>query len=197
MAPPPAVESTARPFEVLGLPGSLRKGSYNRSLLHAAIELAPSDLRITIHEVGSLPFYDADLETGVAPPPAVSEIRDALRRSDALLVATPEYNYGVPGLLKNAIDWLSRPARGSALDGKVAAIMGAATGMVGTARGQLQLRQTFVFTNTYVLPQPEILVPRAAEKFDSEGHLTDPATRDLLATFLRRFADFIARFTAR
>jgi len=192
MASPPG-----RPFEVVGLAGSLRKGSYNRSLLRAAIELAPSDLRIAAHEIRSIPFYDADLETGVAPPPAVSELRDAVRRSDALLVAMPEYNYGVPGVLKNAIDWLSRPPRGSALDGKVAAIMGASTGMGGTARGQLQLRQAFVFTNTYVLLQPEILVSRAAEKFDSEGKLTNPATRELLASFLRRFADFVSRFSAR
>jgi chromate reductase len=112
-------------------------------------------------------------------------------------VATPEYNYGIPGVLKNAIDWLSRPPRASALDGKVAAIMGAAVGMSGTARGQLQLRQAFVFTNTLAMLQPEVLIARANEKFDGDGNLTDPPTRDHLRTFLERFAEFIARFAGR
>jgi chromate reductase len=113
-----------------------------------------------------------------------------------LLIATPEYNHGVPGVLKNTIDWLSRPPRDSALNGKVAALMGASPGMTGTARGQSQLRQAFVFTNTYALLQPEVLVGRAHEKFDAEGRLVHQATRDFLATFLQRFADLIARFTS-
>jgi chromate reductase len=180
-------------FEVAGIAGSLRRGSYNRALLRAAVDLAPPALQITTHDIGGLPFYNADLETGVAPP-AVAELRDAVRRSDAVLIATPEYNYGVPGVLKNAIDWLSRPPRASALDGKVAAVMGAAVGMSGTARGQLQLRQAFVFTNTLTMLQPEVLIARAHEKFDGDGDLTDPPTRDHLRTFLERFADFIDRF---
>jgi chromate reductase len=119
----------------------------------------------------------------------------AIRQADALLIATPEYNHGVPGVLKNAIDWLSRPPRGSALNGKPAAIMGASPGMTGTARSQSQLRQAFVFTNTYALLQPEVLVARAHEKFDADGRLIDPPTRDFVATFLQRFVEFIARFT--
>jgi len=123
--------------------------------------------------------------------------RGLIRAADAMLVATPEYNHGVPGVLKNAIDWLSRPPRASALDGKVAAIMGASPGMTGTARAQSQLRQAFVFTNSYALLQPEVLVARAAEKFNADGQLTDQATRDHLKKFLDRFAELIARFTSR
>ena len=134
--------------------------------------------------------------TRVAPS-TVLELRTAVRNADALLIATPEYNHGVPGVLKNTIDWLSRPPRESALNGKVAAIMGASPGMTGTARSQTQLRQAFVFTNTYALLQPEVLVARAHEKFDAEGRLTDQSTRDFLRTFLGGFADLISRFAGR
>ena len=120
------------------------------------------------------------------------QLRDVIRKADGLLIATPEYNYGVPGVLKNTIDWLSRPPRDSALNGKVAAVMGASQGATGTARGQLQLRQAFVFTNTFALLQPEVLVGLAHEKFGAEGRLVHQATRDVLATFLQRFSDLIA-----
>jgi chromate reductase len=185
-----------RPFEVVGFAGSLRRGSYNRALLAAAAEIAGSDLHIAIHEIDALPLYNQDLEAAGAPT-AVTALRDAVRAADGVLIATPEYNHGVPGVLKNTIDWLSRPPRQSALDGKVAAIMGASPGMSGTARGQAQLRQAFVFTNTYALLQPEVLVARAHEKFDTNGRLADQATRDFLAAFLQRFADLMARFVAR
>jgi chromate reductase len=109
-----------------------------------------------------------------------------------VLIATPEYNHGVPGVLKNTIDWLSRPPRDNALNGKVAALIGASVGMTGTARGQAQLRQALGATNTYALPQPEVLVALAHEKFDAGGRLTHQATLDLLATFLQRFTDLIA-----
>ena len=180
-------------FNVVGFAGSLRRGSYNRALLQAAIELAPSTLHIEIHQLDGIPLYNADVEADGAPP-SVVQLRDAVRHADGLLIATPEYNHGVPGVLKNAIDWLSRPPRDSALNGKVAALMGASPGMTGTARGQSQLRQAFVFTNTYALLQPEVLVARAHEKFDADGRLVHEATREVLATFLQRFADLIARF---
>jgi chromate reductase, NAD(P)H dehydrogenase (quinone) len=181
------------PFEVVGFAGSLREGSFNRALLRAAVELAPSTLRIVEHDLKALPLYNADVEATVVPA-SVADLRDAVRRADALLIATPEYNHGVPGVLKNAIDWLSRPPRGSALDGKPAAIMGASPGMTGTARAQTQLREAFVFTNTYALLRPEVLVAHAAGKFDSSGRLTDPATRTFLTGFLDQFADWIGRF---
>ena len=180
----------ARVFNVVGFAGSLRRGSYNRALLRAAKELAPP-LHIVIHELDGIPLYNGDIEAAGVPP-SVVQFRDAIRLADALLIATPEYNHGVPGVLKNAIDWLSRPPRDSALNGKVAALMGASPGMTGTARGQSQLRQAFVFTNTYALLQPEVLVGRAHEKFDADGHLAHEATRDFLAIFLQRFRDLIA-----
>jgi chromate reductase len=178
-------------FNVVGFAGSLRRASYNRALLRAAAEFAPPTLHVVIHELDGIPLYNADIEAAGAPP-SVVQLRDAIRQADGLLIATPEYNYGVPGVLKNTIDWLSRPPRNSALNGKVAALMGASAGIVGTARAQLQLRQALVFTNTHALLQPEVLVGRAHEKFDADGQLVHEATRDILATFLQHFADLIA-----
>ena len=178
-------------FNVVGFAGSLRRGSYNRALVRAATELAPPTLHIVIHDLGAIPLYNDDIEA-VGAPTSVVQLRNAVRESDALLIATPEYNYGLPGVLKNTIDWLSRPPRNSVLNGKVAALMGASPGMAGTARAQAQLRQAFVSTNTYALLQPEVLVDRAHEKCDAEGRLVHEATRDVLASFLQRFSDLIA-----
>ena len=183
--------NVARVFNVVGFAGSLRRASYNRALLRAATELAPPTLHIVIHELDEIPLYNGDIEAAGVPP-SVAHLRDAIRQADGLLIATPEYNHGVPGVLKNTIDWLSRPPHESALNGKVAAVMGASPGITGTARGQSQLRQAFVFTNTYALLQPEILVGRAHEKFDADGRLVDQATRNFLATFLERFTELIA-----
>jgi chromate reductase len=185
------IAADLRVFNVVGLAGSLRRDSYNRALLRAAIELAPPALHIVIRELDDIPLYNADIEA-VGVPPGVAELRDAVRMSDALLIATPEYNHGVPGVLKNALDWLSRPPRHSALDGKVAALMGASPGVTGTARGQAQLRQTLASTNTHALLQPEVLVGRAHEKFNAVGRLAHQATRDVLASFLERFTELIA-----
>jgi chromate reductase len=187
--------TAARVFNVVGFAGSLRRSSYNRALLRAATELAPSAMHIVIHELDGVPLYNGDTEVAGAPL-SVVRLRDAIRTADGLLIATPEYNHGVPGVLKNAIDWLSRPPRDSALNGKVAAMMGASPGMTGTARGQLQLRQAFVLTNTYALLQPEVLVGYAQEKFEADGRLVHQATRDVLATFLQHFLDLMARFAS-
>ena len=185
-----------RTFHIVGIAGSLRQGSFNRALLRAAIEIGEPTLEITAHDLAALPLYNADVEAS-AVPASVTTLRDAVRAADGLLIATPEYNHGVPGVLKNAIDWLSRPPRGSSLSGKPAAIMGASPGMGGTARAQSQLRQAFVFTNTYALLQPEVLVAHAHEKFDAEGKLSDQGTRDFLKTFLQRFAEWITFFPKR
>jgi len=180
------------PFRVAGIAGSLRRGSFNGALLRTAQEIAPPTLRIEIHDIGAVPLYNQDVEDEKVPQ-AVEALRQAVRDADGLLIATPEYNHGVPGVLKNAIDWLSRPPRGSALNAKPAALMGASPGMTGTARAQSQMRQAFVFTNTFAMPQPEVLVGRAHEKFDATGRLTDEATRKFLGTFLEQFALWIAR----
>lgn len=141
---------------------------------------------------GQLPLHDADLEEEAVPSVA-AELRDAVRRSDGLLVATPEYNHGVPGVLKNAIDWLSRPSSDSALDGKVAAVMGASPSLTGTVRSQVQLRQAFASTNTHVLLRPEVLGAHAHEKFDANGRLTDTKTRELLRALLEHYVALLAR----
>ncbi len=178
---------------ILGIAGSLRHGSFNRALLRAAIELAPARLHITTHDLLPIPLYNGDVEE-VGVPPAVVELRSALSAADGVLFATPEYNHGVPGVLKNAIDWLSRPPGASALNGKPAGIIGASPGMTGTARGQSQLRQAFVFTNTYAMAQPEVLVARAHEKFDQNGTLIDDGTRRVLTGFLEAFSAWVQRF---
>ena len=180
-------------FYVVGIAGSLRRGSFNRALLAAAQELAPATLRITARDLSTIPLYNADLEENGLPGPVV-QLRDAVREADAVLFVTPEYNHGMSGVLKNAVDWLSRPPRASALYGKPAAIMGATPGMVGTARAQDQLRQAFIFTNTYAMIQPEVLVSRAHEKFDKAGRLTDESTRSFLGKFLERFEIWIGKF---
>ncbi len=180
------------PRHVIGIAGSLREGSYNRSLLRAAQELAPTTLIVDVAEIGQIPLYNGDVEES-AVPRAVVELRAAVREADALLIVTPEYNHGVPGVLKNTFDWLSRPPRQSCLDRKPTALMGASPGMTGTARAQSQLRQSFVFTSTPAMLQPEVLVARAHEKFDADGRLTDEPTRQHLSLFLERFAGWINR----
>jgi chromate reductase, NAD(P)H dehydrogenase (quinone) len=176
---------------VCGIAGSLRRDSYNRALLRAAQELAPDGMEIRIFDsLAEVPPYNADVEAEGDPGP-VTALKDAIKSADALLIATPEYNHGVPGVLKNAIDWASRPARGSVLTGKPTAILGASPGVTGTARAQTQLRQAFVFTGTPALLQPEILVYRAGEKFDDSGSLTDAKTRK----FVRRLLEELAAWT--
>jgi chromate reductase len=177
-------------LRVVGIAGSLRVGSYNRSLLRAAQELVPSTMNITIEDLSPLPMFNADLDATGTPEP-VARLRSAVRACDGVLFATPEYNHGVPGILKNAIDWLSQPLKGSALEGKPVGMVGASTGLAGTARGQMQLRQAFVLTNSPAMLQPEVLVGRAHERFDAAGRLTDDATRRFLAGFLMQFAVWI------
>jgi chromate reductase len=183
-------DAATRQLTVCAIAGSLRQGSYNRALLRAAQELAPDGVEVRIFDrLREIPPYDADLEAAGDPEP-VRALKGAIAEAGALLIATPEYNHGVPGVLKNAIDWASRPPRGSVLDRKPAAIFGASPGVTGTARAQAQLRQAFVFTNTPALLQPEILVYRAAEKFDAAGRLTDEKTREYVGRLLRALADW-------
>jgi chromate reductase, NAD(P)H dehydrogenase (quinone) len=179
-------------LRVVGIAGSLRRASYNRALLSAARELAPSNLIIEVWELNDLPLFNEDLEVNGSPAP-VDELRKAVRRADGILLVTPEYNHGVPGVLKNAVDWLSQPLRRSALEGKPTALMGASTALAGTARSQSQLRQCFVLTNSPVMQQPEVLVGRAHEKFDPSGRLTDEPTRRFVAGFLQQMTEWLRR----
>jgi chromate reductase, NAD(P)H dehydrogenase (quinone) len=174
----------AGPIVVCGIAGSLREKSFNRALLRAACELAPEDMEIRIFDrVGELPLFNEDVEAAGDPEP-VQAMKHAIGEADALLLTTPEYNHGVPGVLKNLIDWASRPPRRSVLAGKPTAIFGASPGITGSARAQSQLRQSFVFTNTPTVLEPEILVFRAHEKFDEAGRLTDEKTRRFVGQLL-------------
>jgi chromate reductase, NAD(P)H dehydrogenase (quinone) len=173
---------------ILGIVGSLRRGSFNRGLMRAAQELAPEGVRITVAEIGDLPLFSEDLERDA--PEAVRAFKRQVREADAVLFATPEYNYSVPGVLKNAVDWASRPYGDNSFDGKPAAVMGASVGMLGTARAQYHLRQIFVFLNVHALNRPEIMVPDAHENFDAEGNLTNEKTREKIGEMLGALADW-------
>jgi len=184
------------PLRILGVCGSLRAGSYNRALLHAAIELAPPGMVIEEYlGIGDLPLYNPDIDVNDGPPPAVAW-RAAVRHAQGLLIATPEYNFGPSAALKNAIDWASRPPATSSLHAKPIALMGASTGTSGTARAQLALRQSFVFTQSYVLPGPEVLVGAAATRFDDNLRLTDQTTRGYVQRLLVRLADHARRLAS-
>jgi chromate reductase len=178
-------------LRVLGIAGSLRRASYNRGLLRAAAEAAPAGVTIETFDLAPLPLYDGDVEAAGVPAP-VAALKEAIRAADGVLFATPEYNYGVPGVLKNAIDWASRPPEW-AFRNKPIALVGASPGGFGTVRAQLSLRQTFVFTDSYVMPKPELWVSRAREHFDESGNLADDAIRDELAALVAAFAGWIGR----
>ena len=167
---------------ILGFAGSLRKASYNKSLLRTALEMVPADAELEIFGLEGIPPFNQDLEN--QPPEKVKEFKAKIRAADAILIATPEYNYSIPGLLKNAIDNASRPYGDNAFDGKPVAIMGASIGMLGTARAQYHLRQSLVFLNMYPLNQPEVMVPFAQEKIDQNGQVTDQKTREKIKELL-------------
>jgi len=173
--------------QVLGIAGSLRSGSHNRALIRAARELARPGVEIVEFDLHGLPFYDGDVEAA-GDPEAVADLKDAIRSADALLIATPEYNRGIPGVLKNAIDWASRPALASPLAGKPVAIVGASTGRGGTARAQQQLREALEFPRAVVLDEPQVLVPEAFMRFNEHGELVDEETRSSIAELLDSLA---------
>jgi chromate reductase len=179
---------------VLGIAGSLRVGSFNKKLLRAARELQPETMDITIYEgLGAIPPYDQDLDTNETRPAQVTALKNMIAAANALLIVTPEYNYNVPGVLKNAIDWASRPPAETPLRNKPAAIMGASIGLSGTIRAQLALRQSFLFTQTYAVLQPEVLVQKAPEKFDVNGKVTDETTIRLVRQLLDNLVDWTYR----
>lgn len=179
-------------LKVLGLAGSLRQGSFNRAALNAAIELAPTDLVIEAWDgLREIPPYDQDVKDKGWPGP-VADLRDRIAAADGVLIAMPEYNYSVPGVLKNAIDWTSRPPR-QPFKGKPVAIMGASPGGFGTARGQAHLRLVLMPLDARVLSVPEVLIANAGDKFE-DGKLTDDKTRAFFRdTFLPAFADWIRK----
>lgn len=171
-------------IEILGFAGSLRSGSYNRALLEAAADHAPDGARVEVHPLDGIPLYDEDLDTDERRPETVREFREAIAATDALLVATPEYNRGMAGVTKNAIDWASRPARRSVLRGKPAGVVGVTPGPWGTVRAQEQLRLALSAPLARVLPLPGLTVRGARDKFDGEGRLADEETLERLADYL-------------
>jgi chromate reductase len=178
-------------IHVLGISGSLRKGSYNTRLLVAASELLPEDMTLETHDLSPIPLYNDDVRAVGFPKP-VLQFREQIAKADALLIATPEYNFSIPGVLKNAIDWASRPPD-PPVNGKPLAIMGASTGNYGTVRAQMHLRQICVFCNMFPVNKPEVLVMRAQEKFDANGRLIDETARGFIRDLLRALADWTRR----
>ncbi|HEX8843245.1 MAG TPA: NAD(P)H-dependent oxidoreductase [Pyrinomonadaceae bacterium] len=181
-------------IKILGVAGSLRKASYNRAALRAAQQLAPEDAQIEIFELDGIPGFSEDEERN--PPAKVTELKEKIRAADAILFVTPEYNYSIPGVLKNAIDWASRPYGESAWDGKPVAIMGASVGLFGTARAQYHLRQVFVFLNMHPLNRPEVMIGNASQRFDGEGNLTDETSKDLIRKLLENLVSWTRQLKA-
>jgi chromate reductase len=177
-------------LKVVGFSGSLRRGSLNSAALRALTTLAPADLAIDIFDLSPIPLYNDDLRTNEGYPEGVQSFRDALKAADGILIATPEYNYSIPGVLKNAIDWASRPPE-QPFDGKPIAILGASPGALGSARAQYHLRQCFIYLNGQVMNRLEVMIGAANSKFDADGNLTDQGTADFLKKFLAAFADHI------
>jgi chromate reductase len=174
--------SDAKGISVLAICGSLRAGSYNRAALRTAIELKPSGMTIETADIGSFPLYNEDVRAQGFPPP-VEKLRQQIKEADALLFATPEYNYSISGVLKNAIDWASRPPD-QPFAGKPVAMMGAGAGMAGTARAQYDLRKCCVFLDMHPINKPEVLIGVAHTKFDADGRLTDEAARGFIRDML-------------
>jgi chromate reductase len=188
---------TPNTINVLGFAGSLRQKSHNRNLLNAAETLLPEGMSLQIFDLIDIPLFNQDVEAeGI--PDAVMAFREAMKAADALLIATPEYNWSIPGVLKNALDWVSRkgPDLQAPLDGKTAAIMGAGGGN-GTLRAQMHLRDILGHNRLYVLPHPQMMVAKAWQHFDADGNLTDEATRDRLGSLLLELREFTLKLYPR
>lgn len=173
--------------KILGINGSLRKQSYNRAALVAAQSLVPEGVSLEIYDLRGIPLYNQDTEQ--SPPPEVTKFKAAIRAADAILFACPEYNYSIPGVLKNAIDQASRPYGDSAWKDKPVAVLGASVGVLGTARAQYHLRQCFVFLNMHPVNQPEVFIRECANKFDANGNLTDEAAKGIIKTLLQNLVN--------
>jgi chromate reductase len=179
-------------FEIVGIAGSLRQASWNRGLIRAAVEGAPDGIAIVTLELDLVPLYNQDVEAR-GDPSGVVALKDVIRLADALLIATPEYNNGMPGVLKNAIDWASRPAAASVLRDKPVAVMGVSPGFGAAARAQQQVRDALVYTGGCVLPEPELLVGAAIGKFDDAGNVTDPELRAQVVHMVTALRDWATR----
>jgi chromate reductase len=183
--------NVADPINVLGFAGSLRQASYNKAALRAAVELAPAGMVIETFDLAPIQPYNEDVKEQGFPPPE-QELRERIRAADALLIVTPEYTRGVPGVLKNAIDWVSRPPD-QPFDAKPTAIFGVSPGAIGTAVAQYDLRRYLGVLNALVINRPSVMIGQAAEKFDAQGRLTDAPTRDFVGKLLAALAAEVRR----
>jgi len=181
----------SKPIIILGFAGSLRKDSYNKALLYAASNLVPKDAKLEIFSLEGIPPFNQDLEDRM--PQKVKEFKAKIRAADALLIATPEHNYSVPGVLKNAIDWASRPYDDNSFEGKPVAVMSAFPGMLGGARAQYHLRQVLVSLNMHAINRPEVIVGSVDEKIDEKGNLIDGETRKRIGQLLESLVDWTKR----
>ncbi len=179
------------PLKIVGIAGSLRKDSFNKALLNAAKELVPEGVELEILDIGTFPLFNQDMEQNM--PADVVAFKEKIKTADAVLFSTPEYNYSIPGVLKNAIDWASRPYGQNSFNDKPVAIMGGSGGTVGTARAQYHLRQTFVFLNMHAVNRPEVMVSAVHEKIDATGKVTDAHTRDKIKELLEALVAFTKR----
>jgi chromate reductase len=172
-------------IKIVGISGSLRKESFNTKLLEYAKLNIPSNFNaeIKIINIGKLPHFNQDLEAH--PSIEIQKFREEIAEADALLVSIAEYNYSISSVLKNAIEWASRPYESAVLNGKILGIMGASTGMIGTARAQYHFRQMMVQTNSIVLNKPEVMVTFARDKFDSHGKLIDVKTQEKVQALVK------------
>ncbi len=178
-------------MHILGISGSLRSASLNSAALRACADVLPAGVTLSTFDLSPIPLYNEDVRVQGLPD-AVQQLREQIRAADALLIATPEYNYSIPGVLKNAIDWASRPPE-QPFNGKPIALIGATPGGFGTSRAQYHLRQVFIYLNAHLLNQPEVFISAAPPKFDAQGRLTDAATAEQLGKMLAAFADWTRR----
>jgi chromate reductase len=176
-------------LKVLGFVGSLRKASYNKGLMRVALQLLPEGVALEVFDISQFPLFNQD-DLDYGPPEIVKQFKAKIRAADAVLIASPEYNYSIPGVLKNAIDWASRPVVDNAFDGKPVAVMSASMGRLGGARMQYHLRQTFVFLNMYPINRPELMLANAANFFDEKGNLKDEDTRKRISALLVSLTDW-------
>ena len=186
------IDKKLKNISIFGFAGSLRKDSYNKMLLAAAQELSPKNVKIEVFDIEGIPLFNQDLEN--KPNDNLKIFKEKIKEADGLLIVTPEYNYSVPGVLKNAIDAASRPRGANPFEEKPVGIMGASIGMIGTARAQCHLRQSMVFLNAYIMNRPEIMVSFAEKKFDQAGRITDEVTRQKVKEFMVAMLQWINKF---
>jgi len=179
-------------LDLVAIPGSLRTGSLNRALARSLAKLCPDDATVDVVDLHDIPLYNGDLDTDERRPDPVRALKERIDRAHGVLLVSPEYNYGIPGVLKNAVDWVSRPSFRSPMAGKPSGLMGASPGGSGTMRGQEHLKLLLLAMGAQVFPHPGVAVGRARDKFD-DGRLVHEDTRDFVAAYLRDFTEWARR----